>query len=354
MAGKIFTFVTFHSEFSKKAKDYAAYMINGISELSYNDLDVLKISEIGRTYTQLPLNVIDILLSTQPPTFVATEKTQIIETQIVIPPKVQHIRPLNVIDLLLSTQPPTFVATEKTQIFIPPKVQHIRHVNVANIRNDAQNVHDGELQNAATANLRIIEKNDVTSPDSFEQVKSVFQSHPRFTATEKTHIARVLLSIDDTNVHSKYERTEKQVLDSVWKRINSNINKENRDELIKSLGEQLASGVEHGFVVCSTGKIMRMMGSLEALDAGQELVQLKPKWAIEREIAESASRVRDQVLQECTNEDKILYETGDHPALTKRMREALWNVCVKDYVGPGILKSDEALRLIVDPYLDSF
>jgi len=379
-AGKIFTYVTFQPNFSQRAKDYAAYMLKDISKLSYNDLDLLKIHEVGRTYTQLPVNIVDTLLATQPLALVTTEKAARTPTPAPRqrPPERQaDVVRADVITTLFEADPappnPTeWLRSMQTQNErrrreraqaehdrLPPEIQRaINRAAAATVRSDAQNVHDGEMQNAAAANLRAIEQEQGSGggvkADLVEQVKASLQSNPRLTSTDKTHIARVLATIDNSNVHSKYGRTEKQVLDSVWSRINSDVNKDNKDELVLALGQQLASGVEHGFVVCSTGKIMRMMGTLEALDAGQDLVQMKPKWAIEREIGEAAGLAREEVLQESEEKDRQQYETGDHPDLTKRMRDKLWDKCVKDYVEPGILNSDEALRLIVMPYLDSF
>ena len=224
-----------------------------------------------------------------------------------------------------------------------------------NVRNDSQNVHDGELQNAAKSNLEAIENTTNIVDEDTNVIKKIFETHLGLSSTEKKHIVRVLDSINHESKHSKYDRTEGEILNTVWARINDPVNTERRDELILSLGHQLASGVEHDYVVCSTGKIMRMVGSLEALDAQYEevLVPLKPRWAIEREIADSAAKIRTDVLQESSQEDRGKYETGEHAELTELMRQRLLEKCTNDYVNPGIINSIEAMRVIVEPYLDS-
>ena len=93
----------------------------------------------------------------------------------------------------------------------------------------------------------------------------------------------VMLSLSG-NVHSGLDVTELEAASKVLARF---------DELgadTEVFARQLASAVENGTVVCSTGKIARILGSLDGIDASNAL---KPTWIVREELMGLAAKIRD-------------------------------------------------------------
>lgn len=313
LAGRIFNYICHSQQFSQRSKDYAKYVLHNIAPLMYDDTD----RSTGSNSCFLPTNIVEILTSVEPDVLICTE---------------QHA-PIVVIE----------DDHDATIVITPPIVS------------DSQNVHDSELQNAAKKNIDVLYSSQDES-DPRQVINAIYQTHPKLSPKDKLNISLVLDSINDTNVHSKYGKTEMQILNAIWGRINSPVNNKNKDELIMSLADQLSSAVEHDTVVCSTGKIMRIVSSLEAIDLGNDIASLKPKWAIEREISEAAIKARSSVLSSHPKHLVNAYNNGDSEGddLSRKMRDILENKCYNDYVKPGIIDSKEALKLILQPFLDSF
>lgn len=312
LAGRIFNYICHDQDFSQRAKDYAKYVLHNITPLMYNDIDRIQDSF---SYL-LPTNIVELISKIHPITLVPTE---------------QHA-PMVIVD-----------DTDNDAIVVMTSI----------IVNDSQNVHDSELQNAAKKNIDTLSPSD-DDTDHIHVLRTTYQTHPKLSNMDKQNISLVLDSINDTNVHSKYGKTEMQILNAIWNRIHSDVNKTNKDELVLALADQLASAVEHGTVVCSTGKIMRIVSSLEAIDMGNDMAPLKPKWAIEREIAEAAIQVRNSVLSSRPRHVVDAYNEGENEELADMMRDMLTQKCHVDYVKPGIINNEEALRFILQPFLDSF
>jgi hypothetical protein len=313
LAGRIFNYICHSQQFSQRSKDYAKYVLHNIAPLMYDDTD----RSVGSHSCFLPSNIVEILTSVEPDTLICTE---------------QHA--------------PLVVTEDENDAIIvitPPIVS------------DSQNVHDSELQNAAKKNIDVLYSSDDES-DPRLVMNTIYQTHPKLSPDDKLNISLVLDSINDTNTHSKYGKTEMQILNAIWGRINSPVNNKNKDELVLSLADQLSSAVEHGAVVCSTGKIMRIVSSLEAIDLGNDITPLKPKWAIEREISEAAIKARSSVLSSQPKHVVSAYNTGESEGehLACKMRDILEKKCYADYVKTGIIDSEAALKLILQPFLDSF
>lgn len=328
IAGRIFLYICHSDEFSQRSKDYAKYVLKNIEPLMYDDIDSL----LGGTNKKyLPTNIIDAIVHAQPNILIQTEQHAPI------------ILPNNIITNNNNITNSNNKINNKPIIITAPAVV-----------NDAQNVHDSVLQNAAKRNIDAMSALNESDYDPRHEIGTICDTHPGISAQDRDSIVKVLESINDKNVHSKYGKTELEILNTVWNRINSPVNKKNKDELIKSLADQLASGVENDAVVCSTGKIMRIVSSLEAIDLGKDVVPLKPKWAIEREIAEAAILVRKNVLSSKPKHVVDAYDKGEDDDLVKEMQSMLIQKCNKDYVEPGIINNIESMHLILEPFLDSF
>lgn len=227
------------------------------------------------------------------------------------------------------------------------------------IVNDSQNVHGPSVQNSATNILRIIE-NENTSLSSFDQLKYDFINTIKTINNKPEEIQLAIQVIESLNdaIHSRYERSEQDVFKLIWSRINHPINSNRKDDLKKILIHNLASSIEHGKLVCSTGKIMRIIGTLDGMDAGDNIPLIKPEWAINQEIAEAAAKIREDVLKEANEIERNAYNSIDdntnneaQQKLSKLMQTQLIQKCTIDYVTSGIISSadlDNKLKIVLE------
>jgi len=218
------------------------------------------------------------------------------------------------------------------------------------VHNDMQNVHDHTLQNLAEQNLTLSEKSLLSTTGTQKT-----NAREELYAMNLTDSARKVLDSLTNMPHSRFERSEKEVLNAVWARIHSPENEANRDELIRSLMENLDSGVEHGYVVCSTGKIMRMLSTLEVLDQKAEI--MRPEWAIRQEIGETVGKILRSRLETAPEATREAYEalepsqeqTELADKLRDRVREEVRRTCAADYKDTV---DSERLALYVDANLE--
>ena len=220
------------------------------------------------------------------------------------------------------------------------------------IRNDSQNVHDSTVMAGTNAALRkLADKGYSTDGDTKATVVEMINASSLDSAG-KENALRVLQSLGNDE-HSRYGKSEQDALALVCARIEDPVNTENRAVLSDMLAQNLADNVVDGMIMCSSGKINRLTQTLQVLDADQTLVDIKPKWAVREEIADNASKVRDDVLGGLTDEERKGYDDDTDTTAAGRMRDALTQQCRKSYVEAGIL-SEEQLEAELSPFLTEF
>lgn len=192
-------------------------------------------------------------------------------------------------------------------------VRRIHVVDVPHVRADAQNVHDHGVTAAVARNLRhMSDSRNEEEEDPIREVAHHVGSCPGLSRDDKEDARRVLDGLNGDNVHSMYGVTERDALASVWSQIQASPHREN---LVETLGKQLASGVEFGDVVCSSGKIARIVGTLDGVHNQHTA---RPMDVVRQEIAGMAVVIRNEVGDE-----------GDE----EEMRERLRRRAHAEYVG---------------------
>jgi hypothetical protein len=155
---------------------------------------------------------------------------------------------------------------------------------------DSQNVHDHAVVQTVLKNIDMIPPVTGSLEDHISQVTDAVLNSD-LSALERENALRVIDSLTDT-IHSKFNRSEANTLADVWGVIQTSESDQIRKNLKENLIKQLATGVEDGSVVCSSGKISRIVSSLEGSGLGMSSV--RPMWAIRDEIGALAAKTRDQ------------------------------------------------------------
>jgi hypothetical protein len=163
---------------------------------------------------------------------------------------------------------------------VVPVVQQ-RHV----ITSDAQNVHDHGVTRSIHHVLRDM---STEKEDPYEKIIDyVLESDA--SASTKADALDVLDTLG-TETHSTLGTSEREALNKVWSTIDAFDTETRKKDARDILIGQLASGVEGGSVVCSTGKIARIVGSLDGLT---ETPSIRPTWALREELGTMAAKIRD-------------------------------------------------------------
>ena len=156
------------------------------------------------------------------------------------------------------------------------------------VYNDLQNVHDHSVTHATRHILENIEKNDRNDRNSRPEIESALLDST-LNDDDKIRALAVLDSRTTANPHSSFKMTETDALNLVWSKIQG-MDASMKSNVTETLLHQLASGVENGHVVCSTGKIARFVGALDGL--GNDEVKLRPMWVVRDELGTMASKKR--------------------------------------------------------------
>ena len=173
-------------------------------------------------------------------------------------------------------------------------------------RSDAQNAHDHGVCASVKRNIDAMRQqhdnaigDPVDDSDYHERMMDQILScqDAEVSAEAKTAAIMTLDSLND-NQHSRYGVSERELLALVMQSIAAAPDGALRANATESLVKQLAGGVERGHVVCSTGKMSRMVGALEG--TGLLCAEAKPMWAVREELGSLAAKVRD----ECGDNDQ--------------------------------------------------
>lgn len=215
--------------------------------------------------------------------------------------------------------PRTFNRARRQPTPRPPVVAPERTtVPVATLPTDKQNVHDHAIAQTTKNNVKdiVVDRGDYDRVELIDDVMSALRT-TKLCEKVLADAFRVLVSLVPDKVES-IGCSQIDVLNATKSRIEEVEDKHVKKNLVETLGKNLASGIERGHVVCSTGKIARIVATLE----GTDLVKNKavPIEVVRREIASLASKVRDDVLSNVSREDVVAYNTSSLSHLSAKMR----------------------------------
>ncbi len=232
------------------------------------------------------------------------------------------------------------------------------------IRNDSQNAHDSGVQRGmknTITKLRDLNRYNqyAKTPDkTHQEIKEYLQKSSNLTKQIKTKALTTLDRMMKTgNAQiSETGTSEREIMSMVWNRIHANANKHNIDNLKESLAGQLADSSVGGIPVCPSGRVTRVLSSLDKIDADPEMGELKPKWALTEELNSLAAKVREQILNNATPKQQEAYNdinpTPEGEALTDQMKNEIQRRCDQEYRMPGLL-TDQEIKVELQPILDA-
>lgn len=297
IASKIFTMFL---NFSPSLHAWCNYYLKEIQfDLSYTDLDT--IPQNNQSVKYLPENIIHTLNNAI--RFIKTNQIEMIKYSSVLDR--DELKKFEISD-----DEPEFVFNN-----LPKNI----------VTNDTQNVHDHSLQNIGKQIIDIIDsRNEVKEDDFSNNFRALLKKVPN---ESKEAFERVCKSFSTVH-HSRYEKSERDVFNLVHNKI-----KENEDAKIIFI-DNILSCIENELIVCSTGKIMRLLSTLDVIDS--ETPTLKPEWVIKNEISQTISKT----INDLSASQKSKYNSDDNEQIVNLIQTKVKNKCTTDYkdvLDPAIL-----------------
>lgn len=228
---------------------------------------------------------------------------------------------------------------------------------------DTQNVHDHGVSASVRENIKSVVKElgSETDYDRQEVIESVMKvlRDSGLPESDLNNAFRVVVSLVPDTINS-VGCSQMDVLHATFKKIEKVRDPKIRKNLFESLGKNLASGVERGHVVCSTGKIGRIITTLEGIDqeelGGDDETKLQksvPIDVVRNEIAILASKTRSDVLSESSPKKVADYEKFPSSPLSEEMGNRFHDEVKKVYID-GLHLSEKVLSPIIDMYSSVF
>ena len=271
VGGRICHYVQNSPLFSKGAKLEATELLR--NEMFYEYID----DSAG--HNELPADLMDTLILSEPPTI--TKFVNIVHNVAAIERRGERERDTINFDLF-----------DLDEVNVEQQRHLLQQIQVARMNQrrvgDSQNVHSSSVQKGASIALTAFE--DEIARGHIQQID--FKNYVRSSSleelkpAEKENVIRVYDSLLHDVKHSKYDRSEKEVFDTMWNRVS----RDRDPNLMTAFCRAMGSAVENGAIVCSTGKIVRMIGSIDGLT--EDAPNLRPEWALDTELAQLAVRIR--------------------------------------------------------------
>lgn len=215
-------------------------------------------------------------------------------------------------------------------------------VPIPEYRIDSQNVHDHGITKVTQFNIDNLKTNmDInklnTNTNGIDDIKTAILNTKDVDVKTKEDALYVIDKLSESK-HSNFNASEKDTLALVWNKIKEKDNTL-QNNLTETLAKQLASSIEHGHVVCSTGKITRIMSTLDGVDNESA----RPMWAIKEELGTLASKIRDDMT----------VQYGDTPQAGKMMQEEFTKEVKQQYI-EKLGMNKKIIEPLIDEYIVGF
>lgn len=192
------------------------------------------------------------------------------------------------------------------------------------VNNDMQNTHDTGVLGTIKASINKLKENVHINNNSLNEIRDYIRS--KNDNRLKGNALRALEEIRNNNERvSSVDSNEMDVLNLVWSRINSDELKENQEDLKKTFMSQLGEMIEHNNPVCSTGRVTRLVDTLNVVDP---LINIKSTTDIRQEMLLKASKIRNELENKDKNVDDVV------------VKDTIITQLKKDYLDTNILSED--------------
>lgn len=207
--------------------------------------------------------------------------------------------------------------------------------NIIRYKNDSQNTHDtGILSTIRVAIDDLVKSVPVNNIDVFPEIYNYINSHAKNDIKRNAIKSLRHIERNGNDKLSSIGISEKEALKLVWERIKQ----QQYNDAMNILVNQLANMQNNDITVCSTGRLTRIIDTLNGID---EMVNIRPIYAINEEMMLKSAKIRDDYIKELSEDVQKRFEEGTNSDQEDDMvRSRIRDVLYKDYVDSGILTID--------------
>ena len=191
---------------------------------------------------------------------------------------------------------------------------------------DTQNVHDTKINKSLREHFNKIKNYNQKEFGNLnhENVNETLQNIRNYienSNNENASNAYKVLDNSKNGLSVMNVGTEQEVLVEIWRRINSVSNKSNVNSLKTSYLESLNSCVENDNLVCTQGRVTRMVQCLSHMDSDNKLGLMQTIEALRNSVYENASKILKSNLKNLNKENLNTYNDGGHNDEIKKIED---------------------------------
>ena len=229
------------------------------------------------------------------------------------------------------------------------------------VLSDPQNARDHVVVNSARQSLERLRANthiQYDVPTTFKMIHEYIVKDSDLSSTKRETAAQVLRELSKGIANLGYEQAKEiDALHLVWNRIHSQVysqNPEKRHTLKENLVNELAECVEYGELVCPTGRLNRIIDTLNNQDP---VVKIQPKWAVKKLMVSRAGAIEKSLLSKARPEVRDAMQSMKPTArqrqlqneFMQKVRKAIERDLTRSYVDTGLM-SKELLKTELDAW----
>ena len=226
---------------------------------------------------------------------------------------------------------------------------------------DPQNARDHVVVNSVKQSLERLRANtniQYDVPITFKMVHEYIVKKSDQPQRKRDAASQVLRELSKGIANLGYEQAKEiEALHLVWNRIHSQVyaqDPEKRQSLSENLVSELAECIEFGELVCPTGRLNRI---IDALNHQDPVVNIQPKWAIQKTMVARAGAIEKTLMSKSRAEVREAMKAGNPNARQRQMqtefmqkvRSTIERDLTRRYVDTGIM-TKELLKTELDEW----
>jgi len=224
-------------------------------------------------------------------------------------------------------------------------------------RNDMHNTHNSQVVSTVANSvnkLKEITSMNIPLAQTVQDIRNLIMGKASCDRRDDAlksleSIERNILPISSVNMK------ETDVLNIIWNRINSQEHENSKNDIKDIFYNQLSDMQEHGKSVCPTGRLERLVDTLNTFD---KAVAIKPTYIINQEMMNKAEAIRDQLYNKVKDEKGesmvTQYQNGtaaDQDQFDQQLKDKIVNELDTDYVKTGIV-TENKFKTLTEKWID--
>lgn len=225
-------------------------------------------------------------------------------------------------------------------------------INAIN-HNDNHNTHNSQVVGTVAHSLNKLKANTTIKSPLSDTLRDIRNFLSGKSQCDKTLDAYKSLDSIERNIIpiTSIDMKESEALNILWNRINDDKHAEHSNDIKDMFYNQLADMQEHGKSVCATGRLSRLVDTLNTFD---DDVVIKPTYVINQEMMDKAGKIRETLYEGLPVDQANKLRAGTAPEQDEfdaKARETIVSSLTKDYVDTGIM-TENAFTTNVEGWID--